>query len=385
MDRSTAVNKRGNDTFGGTDLVGDLNASYQVTWSKRLVKVTSTGPNAVLVLPSTADAVPLAVGATRTTGTPWGIPGTVFWLWQDAGTDTIEIQDSDSNILGLMVADKLYEVILLANDDGIGTWLIGASKDVIEGGSVPGGGMLNVTKIFDSPTMEEFVVSAWLKNQHGWNGNLSGDPVQVTIVVEAGIEIGSPSTNMFVLDSGFLPGGSIINIINNGTIAAAGGAGGDGEDVSGGVAATNGEYAGFAIHLRQPQISGVLTVNIHNHGIVQGGGGGGGGGAGGPLAPDNGGGGGGGAGFIAGRQGIGYPPATWGFPGSRATGGLGGLAGPGGGNGGPGGAAGAAGASGSGGGAGSGGALGYAIYYAATGVTINYVVAGSMPGGVQSY
>lgn len=144
-----------------------------------------------------------------------------------------------------------------------------------------------------------------------WDGVL---PVELTLIVDSGITIGSVDsvTPAFTVEK--FPSGSVIDIINNGFIQGAGGIGG-----AGGANDTVGEKGGdggIALLLNN-------QVSITNNGRILGGGGGGGGGA-------SGGGGGGGAGALPGYGGgasssfFNRPGATVGTSGSKFDGGLGG-------------------------------------------------------------
>lgn len=162
-------------------------------------------------------------------------------------------------------------------------------------------------------------------------------PVNVTLTIPNGVTVSSNSPSMPALDTGALPDGSTVTIINNGSII---GAGGNGSDASAPYGAGNpGLPGGNAVNVQAP-----VTIDNTNGYIFAGGGGGG-------AAGSNGfncgpGGGGGGAGAAPG--GGGTSPA-WGVstasPGSAGStvGGAGGVSTTGGCNGGNGGGYGEAG------------------------------------------
>ncbi len=98
----------------------------------------------------------------------------------------------------------------------------------------------------------------------GWNGT---SVVTATVTINSGVYIGSSSTSSpaFTI-SGSFPGGSVLNLINNGHISGAGAAGG-----------TNTAYNTFtAAGTGGTALSVSVAVNITNNGYIWGGGGGGG-------------------------------------------------------------------------------------------------------------
>jgi hypothetical protein len=98
----------------------------------------------------------------------------------------------------------------------------------------------------------------------GWNGVSA---LTATYVINAGVIVGSTNVDVPALTTGAaFPGGSVITIINNGTILGKGGQGGDSNQ---GV----GQHGGLALEVNSP-------VTIDNTlGVIAGGGGGGGGAA----------------------------------------------------------------------------------------------------------
>jgi hypothetical protein len=153
----------------------------------------------------------------------------------------------------------------------------------------------------------DYIVSKGLVNRGSWN-----------VTIASGVVIGSVSTSAPALDIASFPSGSVINIINNGTIVGAGGRGGDGgncvDDGSWGLPGTPGSPGAAALRVQSP-------VNITNNGSIWGGGGGGGGGGGASFKGfDSGGsGGGGGAGSLAGAGGAGGAGSGWGDAGTTGT------------------------------------------------------------------
>jgi hypothetical protein len=106
----------------------------------------------------------------------------------------------------------------------------------------------------------------------GWNGTT---PISATVTVNAGIFVYSASTGTAAFDTGSIPAGSTVSLVNNGYIIGAGGAGGAGSTVPNATAnsfgaAVAGSAGGNAIQAQ-------YSVSITNNGIIGGGGGGGGG------------------------------------------------------------------------------------------------------------
>ena len=198
----------------------------------------------------------------------------------------------------------------------------------------------------------------------------------IELTINSSVDVSSTGTGSPALDTGNLPSGSTVTIVNNGTIVGKGGNGGAGASISynGNASGDPGGSGGNAINTTV-----ALTVNNTNGNIWGGGGGGGGGGEGrrdveAGSACGMGGGGGGGAdrtssnGGAAGTSSYGCNELHYGNPGGNGTnsgGGAGGLGGSGGdgGNGGNGGDYGSNGASGIGidNPGGAGGAAGKAV------------------------
>ncbi len=118
----------------------------------------------------------------------------------------------------------------------------------------------------------------------------------VILTINSGVTVYSNNSATPSLDTGALPTGSTVKIVNNGTIFGAGGRGGDGGlNVT---IAGAGYAGGTAIN------SGAQMTIDNTNGYIIGGGGGGGGGGGHPWCYSSGGGG-GGAGYVGGGAGIG--------------------------------------------------------------------------------
>jgi hypothetical protein len=179
----------------------------------------------------------------------------------------------------------------------------------------------------------------------GWDGVVA---LLATITVNSGVVVGSTLAANPAFDTGSgIPSGSVLNLINQGTITGAGGAGGQGSTKPGqafpfipGAPGSPGSAGGTALKAQ-------FAISITNNATIAGGGGGGGGG--GASAVDSsgtGGGGGGGAGAAVGSGGAaGSPDSFAGAPGTLSVGGAIGGGGDGtGGNGGVGGGPGLAGA-----------------------------------------
>jgi len=212
-------------------------------------------------------------------------------------------------------------------------------------------------------------------------------PMTITITINAAVEVYSTTTSKPAMDLSGMPGGTTIDLTNNGYILGRGGNGGEGYDDN---------FGGWGFYMNGGAGGNAIvgpgsgsTLNITNaSGNVWGGGGGGGGG---DLsfvnvrpyepevAPGSGGGGGAG-GSLGGEAGSSILGSAQ--DGAAGTGGAAGAGGAGGTaflNGGDGGAYGAAGQNGSDGGynPGDGGAAGY--YVRSLGGTVNWISGGSAP------
>ncbi len=171
-------------------------------------------------------------------------------------------------------------------------------------------GIVIASDVFDYNLLDDLVTN------YGYDGSSA---VDVEITIAESVVVGASSTSGPAFDTGSLPDGSHVTIINNGYIVGAGGRGGIGTNSEnyGGTKAWNG---GPALHVR------VSTI-VDNQGIIGGGGGGGGGGYG-RVVYNAAGGGGGGAGAVPGaggpRQGEANGWAEPGQPGTLLAGGVGG-------------------------------------------------------------
>ena len=129
------------------------------------------------------------------------------------------------------------------------------------------GGFFELSYNITSTTTTAHEIESYAKTtgdgSQTWDGNM---PIKVTVTVNPGVIQGStaPGTAGLSTGNGPWPTGSVITIINNGTIS---GKGGDG----GGNPQGAGQPGGNAIELNYP-------VSIQNNGTISGGGGGGGGG-----------------------------------------------------------------------------------------------------------
>jgi hypothetical protein len=107
----------------------------------------------------------------------------------------------------------------------------------------------------------------------GWNGTSA---LNATVTVNSGIYLYGTTTAGYGFDTGSIPTGSTLTLVNNGLIVGAGGAGGAGAQVpnivaNSFVAAVAGSAGGAGLRAQ-------FAISITNNGTVAGGGGGGGGG-----------------------------------------------------------------------------------------------------------
>lgn len=153
----------------------------------------------------------------------------------------------------------------------------------------------------------------------GWNGVML---LEATVTINAGVYVGSSTTNNYAFDTGAtFPTGSSLKLVNNGFIVGAGGAGGAGGGSSVGrrIGSAGGD-GGTAVRAQ-------AAVTITNKGTIGGGGGGGGGSGIDCEWSDYVIGGGGGQGYTGGAGGIGYhyeipPRYGMGTAGTKAAAGL---------------------------------------------------------------
>ena len=122
----------------------------------------------------------------------------------------------------------------------------------------------------------ELVISASTTSGYNFNSALTGagwdgtSPANVTLTINSGIHVVAATTASPSLDIPALPAGSVVTIINNGTIAGRGGAGGEGSTDTSDLGGTGGN-GGIGLRVR-------TSTNLTNNGTIGGGGGGGGGG-----------------------------------------------------------------------------------------------------------
>ncbi len=142
-------------------------------------------------------------------------------------------------------------------------------------GTIRMGMFRGLSKIFSfSQTISASTANYNLRTQAiaaGWDGTA---PISATVTVNAGIFLYGTTAHAF--DTGSIPAGSTISLVNNGYILGAGGAGGAGSTVPNATynsfgAAVAGSAGGIAIRAQ-------YSMSITNNGIIGGGGGGGGGG-----------------------------------------------------------------------------------------------------------
>lgn len=98
--------------------------------------------------------------------------------------------------------------------------------------------------------------------------------INVTLTINSGVTVYATSTGVYALDLSGFASGSVIKLVNNGTIAGAGGAGGGGSSMGYNNAGAGGA-GGHAIRL---STTGVTHIIDNASGYILGGGGGGGGG-----------------------------------------------------------------------------------------------------------
>lgn len=146
-------------------------------------------------------------------------------------------------------------------------------------------------------------------------------PITAVVTINSGVTISGGSSASYALNITGFPSGSLIYLVNNGTIVGKGGNGGARVSGAGGQGASKpGLPGGTAIYTRN-------TLYIENNGTIAGGGGGGGGGGrtnrGGQAYDDYTGAGGGGAGTNPGAGGTGLDQCGGAPAGTATTGGNG--------------------------------------------------------------
>lgn len=361
------MGKRLTEYFGHHLDLGSVGTDQALPWGRRLIIVTPTAEIAA-TLPDARGFPGATAHVIRRTGGPHWV------LWNQSGTWSVTVKDNAGGTVGTIAPQTAREIYLIDRSSQAGTWWLGPAMSSIDVGTA-----LNNNR-------QSWAISLWSSSEdgyelrqdlldRGWNGTT---PVAATVEVLAGVVLGGPTTAVHGFDTGPLPAGSTVLLVNNGLISGRGGDGGDG---GGGGAfgdpPTAGGDGGVGIRAR-------VDMAIDNQGTVQGGGGGGGGGDGGALAGDFGGGGGGGAGFGLSDGGTTTPPAVNGSGGGVGAGGPGGpgTANTTAGAGGNGGAPGSAGSSGGGSSPGAGGAAGPYLRRE-TAVTVTWINNGTRLGAEE--
>ena len=324
--------------------------------------------------------------------------GAMITVW-NSGSATLTVKKASGAALSAdntVAAGACATYVLVANSTQDGEWKRCRLVTTVEVGTAIAIDAFRFDLIIDRP---EANVS-WLARAiaAGYDGSL---PAITTCTIRPDVQIGSISTSIPAFDMGesvtTLTGaitwaaGSRFRLTNSGTIGGAGGAGG-----GGGVGGTGSSNGGTGINGGKAARL-TRNISIANSGQIQGGGGGGGGGGGqASIATRHGGGGGGGAGvsvaangLVSGGRGGSGPgdpvngSAQPGGQGSRDYGGVGGTGINGGATGGTGGDPaidGVAGSSVGGGGSGGAGGLAGAAISKASGVTITWLITGTVLG-----
>jgi len=293
-----------------------------------------------------------------------------------SGTYSVAIKLADGSTspsgIATVGAGKVVECHLSDNSTSNGVWIC---RDI---GTADAGSALSADRfpmeleLTSSTTSSVTLRTMCIAKYPQWN-RLTKAAVVLTIGEEGASSqptIGSRSTSLPAISSGYFVTGSTLLIVNHGIVTGAGGNGGRG---GGGLLSAAGSPGGDALRLY------VDTV-VLNHGTIQGGGGGGGGG--GASGSSGGGGGGGGAGYVSGTGGLGYYGGSAGGSGMVSAGGAGGS---------PAGSATAGGSGGAPGTAGTaatsaGGAAGYCtMSQTGESVTVNNLGAGSTAGSAGTF
>lgn len=100
----------------------------------------------------------------------------------------------------------------------------------------------------------------------GWNGTT---PLIASVTINSGVYVSANSTGTWAFDTGSIPAGSTLTLVNNGFIVGMGGAGSAGGDPA--LGAAGGSPGGPALRAQ-------AAISVTNNGTIAGGGGGGGGG-----------------------------------------------------------------------------------------------------------
>jgi len=96
----------------------------------------------------------------------------------------------------------------------------------------------------------------------GWDGKA---PLKATVTINSGIVVSANNTANHAFDTGIVPAGSALELVNNGYILGMGGAGGSGSQTR---TESDGKPGGPALRAQ-------AAINITNNGTIGGGGGGG--------------------------------------------------------------------------------------------------------------
>jgi hypothetical protein len=239
------------NTTGGNWILGRLARAV----------VTSTGPDAPAVPPPPPPAPPPLTLASispasgpSTGGTSFAVTGSGF----AAGT-TVSIGGVAASAC-VVASSTTVNCTSPANSAG--------AKDVVV---TLGSSSATLTGAFTYQTA--LVIAA---NTSNYNlAQTLGNPTQaltVTVTINSGVTVSATYSGQAAFSTGSLPAGSIVKIINNGSILGAGGTGGAGGDSR--QNGNSGGNGGTAINLG-------VSVSIDNtNGSILGGGGGGGGGGG---------------------------------------------------------------------------------------------------------
>ena len=164
--------------------------------------------------------------------------------------------------------NEYYKDASYTNHDGVGVSALNSSvptSGTIDMADFRGGIGSYIVTISSSTT--NFNLRNYLVNTLGWNQSAA---VAIHIVINSGIVVSATSTGTAALTCN-LTSGSLLSILNNGTIVGKGGAGG-----SGGSPGNNGGSGGAGGHAIDLQNIG-QGVLITNNNVIGGGGGGGGG------------------------------------------------------------------------------------------------------------
>lgn len=296
-----------------------------------------------------------------------GRTGSGIYTVYNTGAHTLTIKASDgTTTVGTVLAGRIVELSLIADDTANGEWLVESYATV---------GVGTTMTVARQPFRLDIVNSGTrtlnLRAQCDRLGYTGEDALALYVEIAEGVTRGSPGGSLQAIDTGTFAAGTTILLVNRGIVTGHGGNGGQGGTAASGAGVAGGT-GGDALVARH-------DISIVNYGTFAGGGGGGGGGQG--DAADGGGGGGGGAGSIPGRGGaVVTSLAIAGLNGTNSFGGGGGAGGPGASAGGGGGSLGSNGTAGSGGSGGAAGVTGHCLRAIGTGVVITVIRTGTLSG-----